>query len=303
MAQSTDIRPVADPTTGARDRRAGGRPSKAGANPDRGGAGTYIALSIGLILMVIPFLWMAISAIKPEAEIRRVPPTLWPEAVTWANFDELFTRLDFTTYFINSITVAAAVTLGNMIFCSMLGYALAKLEFRGKKALFAIVLGTLMIPGVVTFVPLFVLTVNLGLANTLTGMALPFLAGPFGVFLMRQYILSLPDELIQAARVDGAGELRIFFSVIMPLCWPALATLGILTFLSSWNNFLWPLVVATNEEKYTLPVALALYAVGQNATQYGLLLAGSVVTVIPVIAVFLFLQRHIMQGISMTGIK
>ncbi len=303
MAQSTDIRPVADPTTGARDRRAGGRPSKAGANPDRGGAGTYIALSIGLILMVIPFLWMAISAIKPEAEIRRVPPTLWPEAVTWANFDELFTRLDFTTYFVNSIAVAAAVTLGNMIFCSMLGYALAKLEFRGKKALFAIVLGTLMIPGVVTFVPLFVLTVNLGLANTLTGMALPFLAGPFGVFLMRQYILSLPDELIQAARVDGAGELRIFFSVIMPLCWPALATLGILTFLSSWNNFLWPLVVATNEEKYTLPVALALYAVGQNATQYGLLLAGSVVTVIPVIAVFLFLQRHIMQGISMTGIK
>jgi multiple sugar transport system permease protein len=303
MAQSTDIRPVADPITGARDRRAGGRPSKAGANPDRGGAGTYIALSIGLILMVIPFLWMAISAIKPEAEIRRVPPTLWPESVTWANFDELFTRLDFTTYFINSIAVAAAVTLGNMIFCSMLGYALAKLEFRGKKALFAIVLGTLMIPGVVTFVPLFVLTVNLGLANTLTGMALPFLAGPFGVFLMRQYILSLPDELIQAARVDGAGELRIFFSVILPLCWPALATLGILTFLSSWNNFLWPLVVATNEEKYTLPVALALYAVGQNATQYGLLLAGSVVTVIPVIAVFLFLQRHIMQGISMTGIK
>jgi multiple sugar transport system permease protein len=303
MAQSTDIRPVADPTTGVRDRKAGGGPSKAGANPDRGGAGTYIALSIGLILMVIPFLWMAISAIKPEAEIRRVPPTLWPESMTWANFDELFTRLDFTTYFINSIAVAAAVTLGNMIFCSMLGYALAKLEFRGKKALFAIVLGTLMIPGVVTFVPLFVLTVNLGLANTLTGMALPFLAGPFGVFLMRQYILSLPDELIQAARVDGAGELRIFFSVIMPLCWPALATLGILTFLSSWNNFLWPLVVATNEEKYTLPVALALYAVGQNATQYGLLLAGSVVTVIPVIAVFLFLQRHIMQGISMTGIK
>jgi multiple sugar transport system permease protein len=303
MAQSTDVRPAADPTTGVRDRRAAAGPSKADANPDRGGAGTYIALAIGLILMIIPFLWMAISAIKPEAEIRRVPPTLWPESVTTANFDELFTRLDFTTYFINSIVVAGAVTLGNMVFCSMLGYALAKLDFRGKKALFAIVLGTLMIPGVVTFVPLFVLTVNLGLANTLTGMALPFLAGPFGVFLMRQYILSLPDELIQAARIDGAGELRIFFSVIMPLCWPALATLGILTFLSSWNNFLWPLVVATNEEKYTLPVALALYAVGQNATQYGLLLAGSVVTVIPVIAVFLFLQRHIMQGISMTGIK
>ena len=169
--------------------------------------------------------------------------------------------------------------------------------------MFVLVLGTLMIPGVVTFVPLFVLTANLGLVNTLTGMVLPFLAGPFGVFLMRQFMMSLPDELIHAARVDGASELRIFFSVILPLCGPALASLGILTFLTSWNNFLWPLVVATEEDKYTLPVALALYSVGQNATRYGLLLAGAVVVVIPVIAVFLLLQRHIMQGISMTGIK
>jgi len=283
-------------------RRATG-PSKSATSPDRGGPGTYVALGICLILMVIPFLWMAVSSIKPEAEIRSVPPTWLPESVTLANYGELFSRLDFMTYFTNSILVASAVTVGNMVFCSMLGYALAKLDFAGKRVLFAMVLGTLMIPSVVTFVPLFVLTVNLGLANTLTGMMLPFLAGPFGVFLMRQYIQSLPDELIQAARVDGAGELRIFFSVIMPLCWPALATLGILTFLTSWNNFLWPLVVATNEDKYTLPVALALYAVGQNATQYGLLLAGSVVVVIPVIVVFLVLQRHIMQGISMTGIK
>ena len=300
---TSEVRPLSDPTTTVRSQGAATGPSTQAANPDRGGAGTYIALTIGLILMVIPFLWMAISSIKPEAELRRRPPTWLPETVTGENYQELFTRLDFTTFFTNSILVAAAVTIGNMVFCSMLGYALAKLDFRGKKVLFALVLGTLMIPGVVTFVPLFVLTVNLGLANTLTGMALPFLAGPFGVFLMRQYILSLPDELIQAARVDGAGELRIFASVIMPLCWPALATLGILTFLSSWNNVLWPLVVATNEDKYTLPVALALYAVGQNATQYGLLLAGSVVVVIPVIVVFLFLQRHIMQGISMTGIK
>jgi multiple sugar transport system permease protein len=134
-------------------------------------------------------------------------------------------------------------------------------------------------------------------------MILPFLAGPFGVFLMRQYILGLPDELIQAARVDGTGELTIFARVIMPLCGPAIATLGVLTFLTSWNNFLWPLVVATSEDKFTLPVALALYAVGQNATQYGLLLAGSVVVVIPVLVVFLLLQRHIMQGVAMTGIK
>ena len=166
-----------------------------------------------------------------------------------------------------------------------------------------IVLGTLMVPFVVQFVPLFVLTTKMGLSNTLLGMILPFVAAPFGVFLMRQYISSLPDELIQAARIDGAGELRIFASVIMPLCGPAVATLGILTFLGSWNSFLWPLVVAQTEDKYTLPVALALYAVGQNATQYGLLLAGSVVVVLPVLVIFLFLQRHIMQGIAMTGIK
>ncbi len=265
--------------------------------------GTYVALTIGLILMVVPFLWMAISSIKPESEVRAVPPTWWPQSVTLDNYVTLFDKLDFTTYFLNSTIVAGAVTVGNMLFCTMLGYALAKLEFRGKKLMFLLVLGTLMIPGVVTFVPLFVLTANLGLVNTLTGMILPFLAGPFGVFLMRQYILSLPDELIHAARVDGAGELRIFFSVIMPLCGPAVATLGILTFLTSWNNFLWPLVVATEEDKYTLPVALALYSVGQNSTRYGLLLAGAVVVVIPVIAVFLALQRYIMQGIAMTGIK
>jgi multiple sugar transport system permease protein len=263
----------------------------------------YVVLGGGLLLMVLPFLWMVVSSIKPEAEVMRVPPTWWPETVTLDNYTQLFSRLDFPTYFFNSVVVALAVTAGNVMFGAMLGYALAKLDFPGKRALFALVLGTLMVPGVVTFVPLFVLTTNLGLTNTLPGMFLPFLAGPFGVFLMRQFILGLPDELIQAARVDGAGELKIFFRVVLPLCGPALATLGILTFLTSWNNFLWPLVVATEEDKFTLPVALALYSVGQNATKYGLLLAGAVVVVIPVIAVFLALQRYIMQGIAMTGIK
>jgi multiple sugar transport system permease protein len=263
----------------------------------------YAVLLVGLFLVVIPFIWMLVSSFKPEAEVRAVPPTWWPETLTLDNYDRLFTQLDFPTYFMNSVIVALAVTIGNVVFCSMLGYALAKLSFPGKRLMFMIVLGTLMVPGVVTFVPLFVLTTKMGLSNTLIGMILPFLAAPFGVFLMRQYISALPDELIQAARIDGAGELRIFGSVILPLCGPALATLGILTFLGSWNNFLWPLVVAQTEDKYTLPVALALYAVGQNATQYGLLLAGSVVVVVPVLVLFLFLQRHIMQGIAMTGIK
>jgi multiple sugar transport system permease protein len=263
----------------------------------------YAVLGAGLLVMVVPFLWMLMTSVKPEGEVRSVPPTWWPETFTLENYEALFTRLDFPTYFLNSVIVALAVTAGNVLFGTMLGYALAKLSFPGKRLVFGLVLVTLMIPGVVTFVPLFVLTTNMGLTNTLPGMFLPFLAAPFGVFLMRQYILGLPDELIQAARVDGAGELRIFFSIIMPLCGPAMATLGILSFLGSWNNFLWPLVVAQTEDKYTLPVALALYSVGQNATQYGLLLAGAVVVVIPVVAVFLALQRYILQGIAMTGIK
>lgn len=272
-------------------------------DPVRSQPWLYVVLSFGLVLVVVPFLWMLVTSFKPEREVRAVPPTWWPETLTTGNYETLFSRLDFPTFFLNSVVVAVAVTLGNLVFCSMLGYALAKLDFPGKKALFAVVLGTLMVPGVVTFVPLFVMVTKMQLSNTLLGMILPFLAGPFGVFLMRQYISSLPDELIQAARIDGAGELRIFFSVILPLCGPALATLGILTFLSSWNNFLWPLVIAQTEDKYTLPVALALYSVGQNATQFGLLLAGAVVVVLPVLAIFLVLQRHIMQGIAMTGIK
>jgi multiple sugar transport system permease protein len=263
----------------------------------------YAVLTVGVVFVVVPFVWMLLSSFKPESEVRSTPPTWWPETVTTSNYDTLLGRLDFPTYLFNSAVVALAVTVGNLVFCSMLGYALAKLDFAGKRALFAIVLGTLMIPGVVTFVPLFVMITKMHLNNSLLGMILPFLAGPFGVFLMRQYISSLPDELIQAARIDGAGELRIFFSVMLPLCGPALATLGILTFLSSWNNFLWPLVIAQTEDKYTLPVALALYSVGQNATKFGLLLAGAVIVVLPVLAIFLVLQRHIMQGIAMTGIK
>jgi multiple sugar transport system permease protein len=263
----------------------------------------YVVLTGGLVLLVGPFLWMLLGSFRPDRELKQVPPAWLPQDPTLDNYRTLFTQLDFPTYFFNSAVVALAITVGNLVFCSMLGYALAKLDFPGKRVIFVLVLGTLMIPGVVTFVPLFVLVSNLGMVNTFPGLIFPFLAGPFGVFLMRQFILSLPDELIQAARVDGAGEFRIFRSIILPLCRPALATLGILTFLTSWNNFLWPLVVAQSEEKYTLPVALAIYAIGENKSDYGLLMAGSVVIILPVLAVFLLLQRHFVRGIAMTGIK
>jgi multiple sugar transport system permease protein len=263
----------------------------------------YAILILGLLVVVGPFIWMALSSFKPEAEIRAAPPTWWPHTWTLTNYRDLFSRLDFPRYFTNSVIVAALVTAGNLMFCSLLGYALAKLDFPGRKALFRTVLAMLMVPGMVLFVPQFVLVSNLGLANSYAGLVLPFLAGPFGVFLMRQFLLSIPDDLLEAARVDGAGEWRIFWRIVLPLCRPALATLGILTFLSSWNNFLWPLVVATTADKYTLPVALALFSVGQNRTDYGLLLAGAVVVVLPVLIVFLLLQRHFMRGIATTGLK
>src|SRR5665647_99749 len=162
--------------------------------------------SVGLIIVTSPFIWMALSSLKSEGEIRQVPPTWIPEAPTLDNFRELFDRLDFTQFFTNSTVVALAVTIGNVIFCSMLGYVLAKSDFAGKKLLFRLVLGTLMVPGMVTLVPLFVLVANMGLVNTYFGLILPFLAAPFGVFLMRQFFLGIPDELIDAARVDGAAR-------------------------------------------------------------------------------------------------
>jgi multiple sugar transport system permease protein len=263
----------------------------------------YLLLAVALVVVVAPFAWMVLGSVKTNAELRQVPPTWWPASPTMDNYTELFARLNFGQYFFNSTIVAVVVTAGNLLFCSMVGYALGMLEFRGRKLLFALILGTLMIPGVVTFVPLFVLVANAGLVNTLPGLFLPFLVAPFGVFLMRQYILGLPRDLLDAARVDGAGELRIFGQVILPMLGPALATLGILTFLGSWNNFLWPLVVAQSEDKYTLPVALALYSTGQNQTQYGLLLAGATVVVLPVLLVFLVFQRRFIQGIATTGLK
>ncbi|MEJ7689936.1 MAG: carbohydrate ABC transporter permease [Nocardioidaceae bacterium] len=263
----------------------------------------YVVLTGGLVLLVGPFLWMLLGSFRPDRELKEVPPSWLPQDPTLDNYRTLFTELDFPTYFFNSAVVAIAITLGNLVFCSMLGYALAKLSFPGKRLIFTLVLGTLMVPGLVTLVPLFVLVSNLGMVNSFPGLIFPFLAGPFGVFLMRQFIQSLPDELIQAARIDGAAEWRIFLSIILPLCRPALATLGILTFLTSWNNFLWPLVVAQSEERYTLPVALAIYARGENSSNYGLLMAGSVAIIVPVLAVFLVLQRHFVQGIAMTGIK
>ncbi len=260
-------------------------------------------LAVGLIIVVFPFVWMLLGSFKTEGELRRVPPTVFPEAPTLENYEHLWSQLNIPQFAFNSAVVALAVTVGNLLFCSMAGYALAKLVFPGKRIILLVVLAMLMVPGTVTFVPLFVLTSNIGLVNTYGGLILPFLAGAFGVFLMRQFMENMPKELIEAARIDGANEFTIFFRIILPLAGPALATLALLTFLGNWNSFLWPLVIAQSEDMYTLPIALALYSTGQYASQYALLMAGAVVVIVPVLILFIFLQRFFVQVSATSGIK
>jgi multiple sugar transport system permease protein len=263
----------------------------------------YVLLTLGLVIMVVPFIWMVLSSLKGQAELAQLPPTWIPKAPTLSNYSKLFTELNFPRYFMNSVILAVSITILNLLFCSMIGYALAKLKFVGKNALFILVLATLMIPSAVTLVPLFVLMSKLQLVNTLIAVILPESAAAFGVFLMRQFMLEIPDELLDAARVDGANEFFIFWRIVLPLTTPALATLAILTFLASWNDFLWPLIVLTNDQQYNLPVAIATFAVGEHGTDYGLLLAGAVLVVTPMIIIFLLLQRFFTQGIAMTGLK
>jgi multiple sugar transport system permease protein len=284
-----------DPTVAQTSTQTGGRRPRS--------VGLHVALIVGLVVMFMPFVWMILSSFKLTREIRRYPTRWIPEEPTLQNYRDLFDRLDFPRYFFNSTIVAVAITAGNLLFCSMLGYALAKLQFPGKRLLLVMMLGTLMIPAFVTFMPLFVIITNMNLNNTHLGLILPFLVGAFGAFLMRQYILGIPDDLLDAARIDGAGEYRIFFRIVLPLCGPALATLAVLTFLASWNNFLWPLVVASTEDMYTLPVALALFSIGQQESNVGLQMAGAAVVVVPIIVLFYAMQRYVIRGVATTGLK
>src|ERR1051326_6311681 len=266
-------------------RHAQARPAQAHRRPDVVPRNwwVFVLFVFGLVLVAGPFLWMVASSFKNAQELHAFPPTFLPANPTLDNYTTLFQKLDFPLFFFNSLIVAIFVVGGNLLFCSMLGYALAKLHFAGRDQIFLIVMATLMVPSTVTLVPLFVLMSSVGLVNSYPALILPFAAGPFGVFLMRQFMLGVPDDLIEAARIDGASELGIFFKVVFPISYAPLATLGILTFLASWNNFLWPRVVSSSERMYTLPVAVATFAVGQNATDYGLLMAGSTILVLPVV--------------------
>lgn len=266
----------------------------------------YVIASLGLLVMAAPLLWMALSAFKTKKDLTASPPVWLPSQWTLSNFSELLDQLDMPRYFMNSLIVAVLVTVCNLLFCSMVGYALAKLDFTGRSKVFGVVLIALMVPGNLLILPLYVLMNKLSLIDTYAGLVLPFAAGAFGVFLMRQFMQSVPDELLEAARIDGAGEWYIFFRIVLPLVRPALATLAIFTFLGSWNNFVWPLIATNDPGKYTLPVALATFANDPNRTiagGNGMLMAGSLLVVLPVLVVFIALQRHFTQGIATAGLK
>ncbi|MHC3467817.1 carbohydrate ABC transporter permease [Streptomyces sp. 7R007] len=266
----------------------------------------YLLASLGLLVMATPFLWMALSAFKTRRDLTASPPVWLPTRWTLGNFRALLDQLDMPRYFLNSLIVAVLVTVCNLLFCSMLGYALAKLDFAGRSKVFGVVLAALMVPANLLILPLYVLMSELNLIDSYAGLVLPFAAGAFGVFLMRQFMQSVPDEVLEAARIDGAGEWYIFWRIVLPLVKPALATLTIFTFLGSWNNFVWPLVATNDPGKYTLPVALATFANDPNRTVAGgngMLMAGSLLVVLPVLVVFAVLQRHFTQGIATAGLK
>jgi multiple sugar transport system permease protein len=260
-------------------------------------------LLAGLAAMsLFPLLWMVSVSFMPAGAASTLPPPLLPAAPTLDNYRELFERVGMGRYLFNSFLVATAVTLGSVALNVMAGYAFAKLEFAGRERIFRWLIAALVIPGQVAMMPLFLELKALGLVNSYGGVIIPALASIFGIYLVRQYARSIPDELIEAARIDGASELGIFTRIIVPLLRPIIVTLAVFSFLASWNDFMWPLIVLTDEGHYTLPVALASLS-REHVQDNELMMAGSVVTVLPVLALFLVLQRHYIEGLLAGSIK
>jgi len=266
------------------------------------------ALAVNAMLLLVgvfalaPLAWMVSASFMPAGEASTFPPPLVPSRATLANYRELFTHAGVGTYLANSILVASAATVLSLAFNVTAGYAFAKLRFAGRDRVFKMLLGALVIPAQVAMMPLFLIMKNLGLVNTYGGVVVPALASVFGIFLVRQYALSIPDELLEAARIDGASELRIFAVIVVPLLKPILVTLATFTFLGMWNDFMWPLIVLTDRDHYTLPVALAALS-REHVQDNELMMAGSVLTVLPVLLLFLALQRYYIQGVMAGSVK
>nr|WP_255683348.1 carbohydrate ABC transporter permease [Luteimonas sp. MHLX1A] len=265
-----------------------------------------LLVNAGLVVLALialaPLLWMVAVSFMQKGEASAFPPPLLPAAPSLDAYRELFARAGMGRYFVNSLIVSIAITVGALLVNTMAGYAFAKLRFRGRDRLFQVLLAALVIPAQVAMLPLFLMMKGLGLVNTFGAVIIPALATVFGIFLVRQYARSIPEELLEAARIDGAGELRIFFQIVLPMLKPVLVTLAIFTFMAAWNDFMWPLIVLTDQDNYTLPVAIAALS-REHVQEVEMMMAGAVVTVLPVLLLFLLLQRYYIQGLLLGSVK
>jgi len=259
-------------------------------------------LLVALVLVAMPFLWMVGTSFMDTGASLTFPPKIVPAELTLVQYETLFRKLNFSRNFLNSLIVSLTVTVLSLFVNSLAGYAFAKHYFRGKKKLFTLLLGTLAIPGQVTMLPVFLLLNKLHLLNTYWGLVVTGTAGVFAIFLFKQYAQSIPDDIIESARIDGCSDFRIYWKIVLPLAKPVLVTLAIFTFMGSWNDFLWPLIVMSKDSMYTLPVALA-NLFGEHLMDTELMMAGAVITILPVMIVFLALQKYYISGIMAGGLK
>jgi multiple sugar transport system permease protein len=269
---------------------------------------TYAFLIAAALLMIAPFLWSISTSLKQPGDVFAYPPRFLPDPVTLQNYVDVFTKLTFGRYFINSVIVTGSVVILNVLFGTAAAYAFAKLRFPGRDAIFFLLLLTLMVPFQVNLIPLYKIMVELHKAippigaDTYFGIVAPSAIQVFGIFLMRQFLRSIPDEILESARMDGASEWRILRSIVFPVARPGMATLAIFTFLGAWNDFLWPLIVTNSDEMRTMPVGLALLA-RKNASNWGDTMAGTVLTAAPLILMFLVLQRRFIEGLTAGSVK
>lgn len=260
------------------------------------------ALALIAALTLFPLAWMVSASLMAPGEASRFPPPLLPHHASLDNYRELFATRGIGRQALNSLLVAGGATALSLAFNLTAGYAFAKLPFAGRERIFRALLAAMVIPGQVAMLPLFLMLKQMGLVNTIAGALVPWLAGVFGIFLVRQYVRGIPDDILEAARLDGAGEWRVFVSVVLPLLRPIVVTLAVLVFLGAWNDFMWPLIVLTDRDLQTLPVALASLS-REHVQDTELMMAGAVLTVLPVLALFLLLQRHYMNGLLMGSVK
>lgn len=265
---------------------------------------TLVLIVIGALVMLIPFAWMLSTSLKPGGALLTLPPRLVPEEPTIDAYRRVMQAFPMARVFLNSVVVALGTTAGQLVLSSMSGYAFARFRFPGRNVLFYVYLATLMVPFAVTVTPLFIIVTKLGWTNSYAGLIFPPMFSAFGTFLMRQFFLSLPRELEEAATIDGASTLGTFLRVIVPISGPAFATLGIFSFMQSWNNFLWPLLIVSERDFMTLPLALAtLQGLYPGQTEWNLVMAGTVISIVPMVIVFLLAQRWVIEGVTASGIK